>query len=94
MHGTVMVPLDGSLPSEAALPYAAAIARATSCSLELLSVVEPRRRGLTSHSERVATERKQATAQSLQAYLTTTSDALVGSGSMPESWSSMATRWT
>jgi hypothetical protein len=50
MHGTVMVPLDGSLPSEAVLPYAAAIARATNCSLELLSVVEPRRRGLTSRS--------------------------------------------
>jgi nucleotide-binding universal stress UspA family protein len=80
MHGTVMVPLDGSLPSEAVLPYAAAIARATNCSLELLSVVEPRRRGLTSRSERVATEREQATAQSLQTYLTTTSDALVGVG--------------
>src|SRR3712207_4231927 len=37
---TLLVPLDGSPHSEAALPYAEAIAEATGASLHLLSVVE------------------------------------------------------
>ena len=37
---TLLVPLDGSPLSEAALPYAEAIAEATGASLHLLSVVE------------------------------------------------------
>jgi len=38
---TLLVPLDGSALSEAALPYAEAIARATGASIRLLAVVEP-----------------------------------------------------
>src|SRR5262245_6887162 len=37
---TIVVPLDGSPLSEAALPYAEAVARATGASLHLLSAVE------------------------------------------------------
>jgi nucleotide-binding universal stress UspA family protein len=80
MHGTILVPLDGSPPSEAVLPYAAALARATGCSLELLSIVEPRQRGLTSRSERIAEERERAAEQSFRTYLAETSAALVGRG--------------
>lgn len=80
MHGVVLVPLDGSRPSEAVLPYAVALARATGCSLELLSVVEPERRGLTSRSEKVAEERERAAEQSFRAYLAETSDALARRG--------------
>jgi nucleotide-binding universal stress UspA family protein len=80
MPGVVLVPLDGSPPSEAVLPYAVALARATGCSLELLSVVEPARRGMTSRSEKLAEEREREAEQSLRAYLAETSDALVRRG--------------
>ncbi|MDP8921496.1 MAG: universal stress protein [Chloroflexota bacterium] len=80
MHGTLLVLLDGSPPSEAVLPYAAVIAQATACSLELLSVVERRPRGLTSRSEQHADELEHAAEQALRASLAGTADALVRLG--------------
>src|SRR3712207_2838003 len=80
MHGTMLVLLDGSPPSEAVLPYVVALAQATAGSLELLSVVEPRSRGLTDRSERHADELERESEQSFQAYLAETAGALGGRG--------------
>lgn len=65
----LLVPLDGSAVAEWAVPYAVAIARATGAAVRLLSVVEPRPRGLTSRSERVAASIEQAAGETLASYL-------------------------
>ena len=73
---TILVPLDGSPLSEAALPYAEAIAEATGASLQLLSVVdwEPRLPVSRTDSslaevERLAAEAEQAEQRARARYL-------------------------
>ncbi|MGH2586389.1 MAG: universal stress protein [Dehalococcoidia bacterium] len=71
---TVLVPLDGSLVAEMALPYAAAIARGLGASVRLLAVIEPAPRGLTQRSEHRAVEFEQLERRSLE-------EALAGAAS-------------
>ena len=73
---TILVPLDESALSEAALPYAEAIAEATGASLELLSVVEPGPRLPVSRTdlrvervEQLAAEADEARQRSREQYL-------------------------
>jgi nucleotide-binding universal stress UspA family protein len=41
MHRSILVPLDGSLPSEQSLPHAAALARRSGATLQLAYVHTP-----------------------------------------------------
>src|SRR5687767_10043578 len=73
---TILVPLDGSPLSEAALPYAKAIAEATGASLQLLSVVEweprlpvSRMDSSIAEVERLAAEAEQAEQRARARYL-------------------------
>jgi len=76
----ILVPLDGSPLSEAALPYAEALARAETAPLRLISVVEPAPVGLTGQPSEVQAHLEQVQRQRLGQYLTTTADALRARG--------------
>jgi nucleotide-binding universal stress UspA family protein len=73
---TLLVPLDGSAPAEAALPYAEALARLTGATVRLLSVAERRPRFLTARSEHVAASREQAERTYLEQYQATVASEL------------------
>ena len=89
---TLLVPLDGSPLSEAALPYAEAIAEATGASLQLLSVVEPEPRLPISHmdlrpaeAEQHAAEAEETRRQARAQYLAGRAAALQARGLMVSS---------
>jgi nucleotide-binding universal stress UspA family protein/predicted transcriptional regulator len=67
--GTVLVPLDGSPLAEEAVPYAAAIAKATGAPVLVLSVVEREPRGLTHRSEQRAAQKESAHGEARRQYL-------------------------
>jgi nucleotide-binding universal stress UspA family protein/predicted transcriptional regulator len=83
----LLVPLDGSPLSEAALPYAEAIAEATGASLRLLSVIEREPRLSVSHIdlplaevERYALEAEETRRQARAQYLASQAGALQARG--------------
>ncbi len=84
---SILVPLDGSALSEAALPYAKVIAEATGASLQLLSIVEPEprlpagRSGLrVDEVERLAAEAEETRQRAQVQYLAGKVAALQGQG--------------
>lgn len=73
---TVLVPLDGSIVSEAALPYAEAFAAAGGGPLRLLAVVEREPGGLSDIPADVRAHLEHLREQSLEGYLGLTAGAL------------------
>ncbi len=65
----LLVPLDGSEASAAALPYAEAIAAGSGAEMRLLAIVEREPRGLTDRSERVAGAIEHEQRQHLEGHL-------------------------
>ena len=76
----LLVPLDGSVLADAALPYAEVLARALAAPLRLVAVVEPAPVGLLGQPSEVQAHLEQADRQRLGQHLSTTADALRAGG--------------